>query len=60
MAEAFIGYSVHVELANGSSLEGTVSHIDSHTQLLTLKNGLYFMLLIIVSILNIFSLYHLY
>ncbi|CAB4422958.1 unnamed protein product [Rhizophagus irregularis] len=38
MAEAFIGYSVHVELANGSSLEGTVSHIDSHTQLLTLKN----------------------
>jgi len=34
----FIGYSVHVELTNGSSLEGTVSHIDSHTQLLTLKN----------------------
>jgi small nuclear ribonucleoprotein (snRNP)-like protein len=39
MAEAFIGYSVHVELTNGSTLEGTVSHIDSHTQLLTLKNG---------------------
>ncbi|KAF0457890.1 YjeF N-terminal domain-like protein [Gigaspora margarita] len=38
MAEAFIGLSVHVELGNGSSLEGTVSHIDSHTQLLTLKN----------------------
>ncbi|CAG8777976.1 7033_t:CDS:2, partial [Ambispora leptoticha] len=35
---AFIGLSVHVELGNGSSLEGTVSHIDSHTQLLTLKN----------------------
>ncbi|CAG8611351.1 7765_t:CDS:2, partial [Racocetra fulgida] len=39
MAEAFIGLSVHVELGNGSSLEGTVSHIDSHTQLLTLKNA---------------------
>ncbi|CAG8685006.1 11885_t:CDS:2, partial [Gigaspora rosea] len=38
MAEAFIGLSVHVELGTGSSLEGTVSHIDSHTQLLTLKN----------------------
>ncbi|CAG8637992.1 7096_t:CDS:10 [Dentiscutata erythropus] len=38
MAEAFIGLSVQVELSNGSSLEGTVSHIDSHTQLLTLKN----------------------
>ncbi|CAG8750353.1 2319_t:CDS:2, partial [Funneliformis caledonium] len=38
MAEAFIGLSVHVEHTNGSSIEGTVSHIDSHTQLLTLKN----------------------
>ncbi|CAG8525228.1 6371_t:CDS:10, partial [Acaulospora morrowiae] len=38
MAEAFIGLGVHVELSNGSSLEGTVSHIDPHTQLLTLKN----------------------
>ena len=44
MAEAFIGFSVHVELTNGSSLEGTVSHIDSHTQLLTLKNGWHFTL----------------
>ncbi|CAG8708854.1 10307_t:CDS:2, partial [Scutellospora calospora] len=38
MAEAFIGLSVHVELGSGTSLEGTVSHIDSHTQLLTLKS----------------------
>ncbi|CAG8632654.1 1062_t:CDS:2, partial [Acaulospora colombiana] len=38
MAEAFIGLGVRVELNNSSSLEGIVSHIDSHTHLLTLKN----------------------
>ncbi|KAG9293737.1 hypothetical protein G9A89_019074 [Geosiphon pyriformis] len=40
MAEAFIGLGVHVVLSNDSWVEGTVSHIDQHTQLLTLKNAL--------------------
>ncbi|CAJ0635619.1 5064_t:CDS:10 [Entrophospora sp. SA101] len=38
MVENFIGATLQVELTNGSSLEGIVSHIDSHTQLLTLKD----------------------
>jgi len=41
MAETFVGLGLHVVLASGTWVEGVVSHIDQHTRLLTLKNGLY-------------------
>ncbi|CAG8438131.1 567_t:CDS:10 [Ambispora leptoticha] len=41
MAEAFIGLDVHVVLSDNSWVEGTVSHINQDTQLLTLKNVTY-------------------
>ncbi|RUS29962.1 hypothetical protein BC938DRAFT_480009, partial [Jimgerdemannia flammicorona] len=38
MAEAFLGLTVSLTLNSGVSLEGIVSHIDQHTQQLTLKD----------------------
>jgi hypothetical protein len=39
MAQAFLGLRVSITLDTGLSLEGQVSHIDSDSQLLTLKDG---------------------
>lgn len=39
MAQAFLGLRVSITLNTGLSLEGQVSHIDSDSQLLTLKDG---------------------
>ncbi|KAG2181476.1 hypothetical protein INT44_008289 [Umbelopsis vinacea] len=42
MAQAFLGLRVSIVLNTGLSLEGQVSHIDSDSQLLTLKDVLIF------------------
>jgi hypothetical protein len=42
MAERFIGMTVALSLSNNAQLKGTVSKVDSTTQILHLRDGTFF------------------
>ena len=54
MAEQFIGMTVSLTLSNNAQLRGTVSKVDSTTQILHLRDGILFSLPSFNSILTFF------